>query len=70
MFAMATMITRDQLVKLLQKRQGGRAQRELAEELGISPAYLSDIYLGKRDPGESVLEKLGLEKQTVYVKVA
>ena len=58
--------TREQLIEFMQKRQGPRTAKEFAEELGISAAYLSDIYAGKREPGPTVLEKLSLEKDVVY----
>jgi len=61
------MMNREQLIAALRKRQGKRAQQDLAAELGISPSYLSDIYKGKREPGEQVLSKLGLERQVGYL---
>lgn len=60
-------LTQQQVVELLRKKQGTRLAKELAEELGISPGYLSEIYKGTREPGPSVLEKLGLEKEVIYV---
>lgn len=63
-------ITKEQVIEILKKRQGDRSAKALAEELGVSPAYLSDVYAGNRDPGPSILEHLGLEKQeipSVYV---
>ena len=59
-------ITQEQVIQLMKRRQGKRTAKELAEELGITPQYLSDIYLGKREPGPSVLDKLGLEKEVLY----
>lgn len=38
------------------------SQAKLAQMLGISEAYLSDILNGKRHPGPKVLEALHLEK--------
>jgi transcriptional regulator with XRE-family HTH domain len=62
--------TREDLLKLLREKQGDRTAKQLAEELGITPQYLSDVFLGKRDPGESILEGLGLKKSTKYEKVS
>ncbi len=59
-------MNRKQLLDLMRKRQGNRTAKEFAEELGISQAYLSDIYAAKRDPGPSVLEKLQLERDFIY----
>lgn len=41
-------------------------QPQLARRLGISAQYLHDILHGRREPGESVLEFLGLEKVVIY----
>ena len=41
-------------------------QVALAERLGVSQAYLSDVLNGRRDPGESILGPLGLERVVIY----
>lgn len=38
----------------------------LAKEMGISPAYLSDILNKKRAPGDKVLRSLKMERVTMY----
>jgi transcriptional regulator with XRE-family HTH domain len=43
------------------------SQASLAAEIGISPQYLNDILKGRRDPGETVLRYLGLQKRVIYV---
>lgn len=43
-------------------------QAAAADALGVSPAYLSDLMQGKREPGPKVLHALGLEKVTTYRK--
>jgi transcriptional regulator with XRE-family HTH domain len=40
----------------------GRTQTEVAEKLGISQSYLSDLLHGKREPGPKVLEALKVRK--------
>jgi transcriptional regulator with XRE-family HTH domain len=60
------LLTKDQVIALLKKRQGERTQQELAEELGVSQQYLSDVLLGRRDPGPAVLDKLNLRQEMVY----
>lgn len=42
--------------------------RKHAVELGVSPAYLSDIMGKKREPGDKVLSRLQLEKSVVVVR--
>jgi transcriptional regulator with XRE-family HTH domain len=51
------------VIRELKARQGQRSLRQFARELGISAAYLSDIYLGRRGPGPKVLRPLGLGKR-------
>jgi len=59
-------LTHAELIGRLKKRQGKRPVREFARELGISHVYLMHIYKGRREPGITVLEKLGLEREIVY----
>jgi transcriptional regulator with XRE-family HTH domain len=58
-------LTVREVIEALKARQGDRSLRQFAEELGVSAAYLSDIYLGKRQPGEKVLKQFGITKSTV-----
>ena len=46
----------------LRKAQGNRSLRKFADEIHCSAAYLSDIYNGRRNPGPTILEYLGLRK--------
>jgi transcriptional regulator with XRE-family HTH domain len=41
-------------------------QKALAERLGISESYLADVLGGRKDPGEAILEPLGLERVVTY----
>jgi transcriptional regulator with XRE-family HTH domain len=49
-------------IEMLKERQGTKSLRGFAEEIGISPMYLSDIYKGRREPGWKALAHIGLEK--------
>jgi transcriptional regulator with XRE-family HTH domain len=60
-------LTQSQVLDFLRKRQGNRSSKELAEELGISASYLSEVFSGKREPGPSVIAKLGLERKILYL---
>lgn len=44
------------------------SQNAMARAMGISGAYLSDLLNGKREPGEKVLNALGLERVVRYEK--
>ena len=43
-----------------------RTQASVAQELGITPAYLADILAHRREAGPKVIEALGLEKLVLY----
>ena len=62
-------MTRDELVKLLQRKvQRAGTQAALAEELGVTAVYLGDVLLGKREPGPKLLNALGFRRVITYVK--
>ena len=64
-------MTRDEVIKLLYRRVDRAGSRSaLAKEIGVSPAYIGDVLLGKRDPGPAILSVLGLRRhvQITYVK--
>lgn len=41
----------------------------LAKNLKLSPSYLSDVLLGRREPGPKLLAALGLRKVVSYERV-
>ena len=53
-------------IGVLRQRLSGRTQVSLAQELGITTSYLSDILTGRRAIGPQVLKALGLEKRITY----
>lgn len=42
-------------------------QAAWAKAHGISPAYVSDVIQGRREPGEKILKALGLKRIVSYV---
>ena len=58
--------SRDDVVKLLKQRQGGKTTTDFAEEIGISMQLLSSVLLGSRQPGTAILKFLKLRKAVVY----
>jgi len=44
------------------------SQKRVAEIIGITPTYLSDILHGDRKISESVSRRIGYLKQTVFTK--
>jgi transcriptional regulator with XRE-family HTH domain len=65
---------KEDVVKQLQSEQEKQklSLRQYAKHLNVSAAYLSDVYRGRRDPGPTLLDYLGLERKVVttvtYVK--
>ena len=59
----AKRLTADDVIKIMRQRQGKRSDSEFASALGISKAYLCDLYKGRRTPGETILSQLGLVKR-------
>ena len=57
---------REQVLAIMRTAQGELSDKDFAAELGISPAYLCDIYNGHRQPGSKVLMALGLERHITY----
>lgn len=51
-----------QVVAMLKKHQGNATQRELAERIGISQTYLSDVLNERGLPGKAILDYLDLEQ--------
>lgn len=44
----------------------GNTQTEIAKQLGVSGAYLSEIMGGTRKPGPKLLEALKMRSETFY----
>lgn len=54
--------TLDPLVRLKAVVDEEGSVRKAAQEIGISAAYLGDLLRGRREPGDKVLQYLGLKK--------
>jgi transcriptional regulator with XRE-family HTH domain len=54
--------TKEQVIKALRKAQGDRTAKDFAASIGVSQAYLSDVYHGRREPGPSILSAIGLQR--------
>lgn len=44
------------------------SQKDLAAKLGVSPTYISDVLNERKEPGQGILEPLGLERVVTYRK--
>jgi transcriptional regulator with XRE-family HTH domain len=56
----------EQFLEFMKKQQGEQTAQQFASRLGVSPQYLSDVYNGRRPPGESITSALNAEKAVVY----
>lgn len=68
--AYMTAMLLDQVLALLRRRceeAGGQAAWAKANR--VSPAYVSDVLNGRREPGWSILRPLGIERAVTYRKV-
>ena len=60
--------TQDQVVAQLYGLIKTRTQASLAAEIGISRSFLNEVVKGTRPPTGKILEHLGLQSETIYVK--
>ncbi len=58
----------DLLLLLESKVKEFGSQRKLAENLEVSPAFLSDVLLGNRAISEKIASKLGFVREVIYYK--
>jgi transcriptional regulator with XRE-family HTH domain len=58
-------LSQEEVVGMLQKKQGDMTQKDLAAQIGVTQQYLCDVLLGRRDPGPRILQFLGIEKAYV-----
>lgn len=64
---MKKQLTYEELIALLRRRiKECGSQKDFAATAGISAQYVSDVLHGRREPGESILDALGLQKVVTY----
>jgi transcriptional regulator with XRE-family HTH domain len=56
----------DGFLKFLKHKQGDQSDRKFAQQLGVSPSYLSDVYNGRTVPGESITGALAARRSVVF----
>ena len=56
----------DVVAQLRKQANEAGSQKLLAEKMGVTPQYITDILKGRREPGEAVLKPLGLRKVVSY----
>lgn len=66
---MSTPLSREQLIKRIEAAVAAAgSQAALADKIGVSDAYLSDVLNNRRDPGEKMLAGLGYAREVRYVQ--
>ena len=60
--------TVEELLQIMRRVQGEKTNTAFAKELGISKQYLTDIYNGRKEPGDSVSTALGFQRSTAYFR--
>lgn len=62
---MSGLMTAEQVRLILLAKCAGN-QKAWAEKNGVSPQYVCDVLMGRREPGESILNALGLRRLVFY----
>jgi len=65
---MAKHLTQDEVLAHLHSIIQTRTQASLAAEIGVSRSFLNEVIKGTRPPTGKILEHLGLQSETIYVK--
>jgi transcriptional regulator with XRE-family HTH domain len=62
-------LSQDQALASIKKKIDGEgSQLAFARKHGLSPAYISDVLTGRRDPSKAILDAVGLERVVTYRK--
>ena len=66
-----TYLTTNQLLGLLRaEADAAGSQGALAEKLGVSAQYLSEVMRGKKEAGPAILQPLFLQRDVRYLRTA
>jgi len=63
----ANTLTEAEVLNIMKAEQGAQSLREFAATIGVTPAYISDIYNGRRHPGAKVLDHFGIGKTSQII---
>ena len=61
----ANRMTEEEVIDLIKEAQGEKTLREFGDEIGVTAAYISDVYNGRRSPGAKILTPFGIGKSIV-----
>ena len=54
-------MTTEEFIEYLKKQQGDQTQEEFATQIGVSPAYLSDVYNNRKEAGDKITSAVNAE---------
>jgi len=63
----ANILTESDVLDIMRAEQGAQSLREFGAIIGVTAAYISDIYRGRRHPGAKVLDYFGIGKTSQIV---
>lgn len=63
-----TVATMENPISELRRLVSESTQKDVADQLGISQQYLSDVLNDRKAPGAKILDALGLQRVAMYVK--
>lgn len=63
------MTTEFEIVTLLRSMSRSKSYKKIAEELDVSPQFLSDVIMGRRGVSENLAKKLGYELKKYFEKM-
>ena len=58
------------ILAILQSSKGDKTQKEMAEQLGISASFLSDVLAERRDASDRISRQFGYERLVVYKRLS
>jgi hypothetical protein len=65
-------MNKDKLIAYIQSiidKQYGGLQAGFAQDNDMSAAYVNDVLRGRREPGQKILNAVGVEKVVTYRKI-
>lgn len=68
-FDVPSLLTEDDVRAVVDAMLTTRTQRALADEIGVSAAYLNDYLHFRREPGAKLLDGLGLRRVPMYERL-
>lgn len=60
-------LDREDVIRELKEKQGDQSLRAYASSIGCTASCLNDVYSGRREPGPTILNALGLERRETVI---